>query len=72
MSLPKSFPEGTSFFNVDGIPVSRAPDEGFMAWDGPSTSGVGPPRPVSASLVDSEGKRVSEAEFRDLVAAKTA
>ena len=62
MSLPDSFPKGTRFADVEGVPVSCTPDWMCRAWDGDE------PRRFSPASFIHNGTMVSEAEFRSLVA----
>jgi hypothetical protein len=61
--LPESFPAGTRFFEVNGVPVSGDPLRFVCtAWDVPDG------RPFGCTVVDSDGVSISEAAFRELVA----
>lgn len=66
--LPDSFPEGTTFSEVMGVPVSRAPTGRLSAWDFNPMTGEKPPRIFSVQTWTSEGVPISEEEFRKLVA----
>jgi len=55
------FPPGTEFFDVEDIPVAFIPSFGYFAFD-PNK------RPFPMSSVLRNGMRISEEEFRALVA----
>jgi len=62
--LPASFPEGTRFFDVEGVPVSIGPGRAnCRAW-GPGDAG----RRFPADAPERGWPPISEAEFRDLAA----
>ncbi|MHC9086126.1 hypothetical protein ACYX7E_14020 [Luteimonas sp. RIT-PG2_3] len=60
--LPESFPPGTLFANVGGVPVTESPDGDVEAWD--TTS----PRRFPATHLAREGMTISEGTFRAMVA----
>ena len=60
VALPKSFPAGTTFWDVEDVPVSRSKFEA-TAWD---KSGG---RPFPDKSVERNGAELSEALFRDWV-----
>jgi len=61
--LPVAFPAGTKFFDVEGVPVTRAPESWICrAWDKPE------PRFFPAPSVLRKGELISEARFRQMVA----
>jgi hypothetical protein len=61
--LPSSFPEGTSFFDVEGVPVSLV-NGVARAWD------CGKPRWFPFNSIDRNEIAVSESKFRAMVAAR--
>lgn len=60
MSLPKSFPAGTTFSDVEDVPVSVL-DFNATAWDSDE------PRRFPMDSVLRNGYVISEVEFRELV-----
>jgi hypothetical protein len=60
--LPTSFPPGTRFADVEGIPVSRTPDMVCRAWD------TKEPRRFNAASFSHNGTLLTEAQFRVFVA----
>ena len=63
-SIPASFPPGTTFFDVNGVPVTRAPNGGLSAWDDNPRTGETAPRTFGLSTWTSEGVPMSEADWR--------
>jgi hypothetical protein len=63
--LPSSFPEGTSFFDVEGVPISLI-NGVARAWD------CGKPRWFPFNSIDRNEIAVSESKFRAMVAARKA
>jgi hypothetical protein len=61
MTLPASFPAGTEFADVEGVPVSYSPGKACTAWDRPSG------RPFPLSSFGRNGTVLSETHFRDRV-----
>lgn len=66
MKLPDSFPAGTEFFDVEGVPVTKSPEYVVRAWD------TDPPRRFSAASMSRNGTLVHESDFRKLAAASQA
>lgn len=58
--LPKSFPSGTTFYDVDGIPVVIPPGKYYC----PTAYDTAPPRPFGLQTLVSEGVLLSEGDFR--------
>lgn len=67
MKLPQSFPHGTEFLDVDGVPVTVTPDGTCRAWDLREDD---EPRTFPRGAVTRDGDTIAEAEFRTMVAAK--
>jgi hypothetical protein len=64
MNLPDTFPDGTSFLDVDGVPVTRHPRQaGCLAWDEPDARG---PRWFPVDAAARCGQPISEAAFVEL------
>lgn len=60
MDAPVKFPEGTNFFDVEGVPVSEAPGHVCRAWD------VSGGRWFSVFSVRRNGGLISETKFREM------
>ena len=58
-TLPKSFPTGTRFADVEDVPVTCSPDDVCTAWDWDSG-----PRPFSYDSFRRNGSPMSESAFR--------
>jgi len=63
MTVPSSFPTGTTFLDVDGAPVSLAPNGSCLEW-----SSAVPRQMRSAELTDA--RRIDESRFRSLIASR--
>lgn len=61
-SLPDSFPDGTQFADVEGVPVTRTPTMVCTAWDYDEPRGF----PIDSFLRN--GELIDEERFRALVA----
>lgn len=67
MKLPQSFPHGTEFLDVDGVPVTVFNDGACYAWDMREDDD---PRTFPLGAVTRDGDTIAETEFRAMVAAK--
>ncbi|MGH8713384.1 MAG: hypothetical protein ACREYB_05195 [Casimicrobiaceae bacterium] len=59
------FPEGTTFFNVEGVPVAVTPRSGGKGPLATAFDPGKPPRPFPLPSVLRNGSPVTEARFRD-------
>jgi hypothetical protein len=57
----QQFPQGTTFFNVKGVPVSLSPGMGCAAWDDEEA------RPFDADAAREDGVPITAEVFLDLV-----
>ena len=61
MNFPDTFPAGTEFLDVHGVPVTRHPGQpGCLAWDEPDAP---TPRWFPADAAARRGQLISEAAF---------
>lgn len=66
ISVSDSFPEGTSFFDVNGIPVTWTPGSLPVAWTPNPRTGDDPPRPFGIQTLTSDGAPMTESDWRKL------
>jgi hypothetical protein len=63
MTVPSRFPNGTAFLDVNGLPVSQAPNGACLEW-----SSTEPRQIRHAELAG--GRPIDENHFRSLVASR--
>ena len=61
--LPETFPIGTLFLVIEGVPVTESPDGEMLRWD------LAEPLPLVARKLGGHAIPVSEATFRSIVQA---
>lgn len=65
MKLPPSFPDGTIFLDVQGLPVTaQYAQDRYLDWEDRDAE---QPRPLTLDEIAGRGKAITEAQFRALV-----
>jgi hypothetical protein len=64
-SIPDKFPPGTSFYDCNGIPLTRGPNGGILAWSDNPATGKKAPRMFGLSTWTFESDQISEEDWRE-------